>query len=575
MREQSSVSSVCNSISLATQQGLISHLQTLKTLLRQGVAIRGSTDSESNIYQFDLDKAINDKGLKLLLDENRYVTAHDILEEQKQALVLSARRHLLDDILRRKFFSILADESSDVSKKEQLSFSVRTCNDNYEVSEDFVGIFECSQGLSSEALLHYTKDILLRCGMDGNRMAAMGFDGAAAMKSLARMLQADVAPNAIYVHCFAHCNELIVQDATKQSNLLSTSLDLCQSLYAIVGAYPKRILLFEEIQKDFQNERDTTDYKVLRLQSLSATRWTTRVKAADVIFEKSAELRKTLETLEMDPSVIADTKARIRGILRRQLSSLDVIFKLNATRKLVGLLEKLSKELQAVDISAEYALFSIRHVLRRLQEMRCEEEFEHLLGEAKKIPGITETNDEVRQRKIPRWMEGGETMLTEGLHGRDANVHNSSTAQMRRSYYGAIDAIVTSLEERFEQEELTLLTSIEKILLTAMKERGVSLVGLTTSLVNKEDLKTQLDNLPTIVGLYNVEQKKKLTEITRISTIAQIFNAMPSAKKQCSEVHKLIMLYTRCRLRQPPVSARLAPCVDSKPGCGRRLEEII
>ena len=125
------------------------------------MAIRGNTDSESNIYQFDLDKAVNDKGLKLLLDENRYVTAHDILEEQKQALVLSARRHLLDDILRRKFFSILADESSDVSKKEQLSFSVRTCNDNYEVSEDFVGIFECSQGLSSEALLDHIQPNML------------------------------------------------------------------------------------------------------------------------------------------------------------------------------------------------------------------------------------------------------------------------------------------------------------------------------------------------------------------------------------------------------------------------------
>jgi hypothetical protein len=85
------------------------------------------------------------------------------------------------------------------------------------------------------------------------------------MKSLARKLQADVAPNAIYVHCFAHCNELIIKDTTKQSNLLSTSLDLCQSLYAIVGAYPKRILLFEEIQRDIQSEDDTEDYKVLRL----------------------------------------------------------------------------------------------------------------------------------------------------------------------------------------------------------------------------------------------------------------------------------------------------------------------
>jgi hypothetical protein len=70
-----------------------------------------------------------------------------------------------------------------------------------------------------------------------------------------------------YVHCFAHCNELIVKDAMKQCPLLSTSLDLCQALYAIVGAYPKRILLFEEIQDDFKHENYSDEYKVLRLQS--------------------------------------------------------------------------------------------------------------------------------------------------------------------------------------------------------------------------------------------------------------------------------------------------------------------
>ena len=162
-------------------------------------------------------------------------------------------------------------------------------------------------------------------------MAAMGFDGTSAMKSLARKLTAEVAPKAIYVHCFAHCNELIVKDAMKQCHLLSTSLDLCQVLYSIVGAYPKRILLFEEIQKEVLYENCTEEYKVLRLQSLSATTWTTRVKAADVIFDKSAKLRTTLEMLKEDQSISSDTKIRIQGILKHQLSSLPVLFNLNVT----------------------------------------------------------------------------------------------------------------------------------------------------------------------------------------------------------------------------------------------------
>ena len=80
---------------------------------------------------------------------------------------------------------------------------------------------------------------------------------------IARKLNGDIATNAIYFHCFPHCNELIVQDSTKQSTLLSMLLNLCQLLYGIVGADPKRILLFKEVQADFQNESDMDDYKVL------------------------------------------------------------------------------------------------------------------------------------------------------------------------------------------------------------------------------------------------------------------------------------------------------------------------
>ena len=169
--------------------------------------------------------------------------------------------------------------------------------------------------------------------MDGNKMAAIGFNGASEVKSLARKPKEDIAANAIYVHCFAQRTQRTQRTryATNHSTLLSIFLDLCESLYAIVGAYPKRILLFEEVQANFQNESDKDDYKVLRLKSLSATRWTSRAKTADVIFKKSAEIRVTLEKLQEDLSLATDTKARVGGILRQQLSSLKILFNLNAT----------------------------------------------------------------------------------------------------------------------------------------------------------------------------------------------------------------------------------------------------
>eukprot|EP00112_Aurelia_sp_Birch-Aquarium-sp1_P025798 Seg8790.2 transcript_id=Seg8790.2/GoldUCD/mRNA.D3Y31 product="hypothetical protein" protein_id=Seg8790.2/GoldUCD/D3Y31 len=77
----------------------------------------------------------------------------------------------------------------------------------------------------------------------------------------------------------------------------------------------------------------------------------------------------------------------------------------------------------------------------------------------------------------------------------------------------------------------------------AINDKGIPIDSLTHALINKDKLRMQLDDLPTILGLYNIEQKKKITSISRISTIADIFNSMPSAKKQCSKVHKIIKLY--------------------------------
>lgn len=201
-----------------------------------------------------------------------------------------------------------------------------------------------------------------------------------------------------------------------------------------MGAYPKCIQLFEQIHRDFKYEKETNEYKVRRLQSLSAIRWTTRVKAVNIIFDKFVELRSTLETLKKDPSVTADTKATIQGILKRQLSSLEVLFNLNVTRKLIALLEKFSKELQSVEISTDYALYFLKHTIHRMHEMGTDKEFERIrLRETKSIPGVQENSSYARQRKVPRWMEVGDCIATEQI--QIAGTTNSTTTnQMRRPY---------------------------------------------------------------------------------------------------------------------------------------------
>ena len=170
------------------------------------------------------------------------------------------------------------------------------------------------------------------------------------------------------------------------------------------------------------------------------------------------------------------------------------------------------------------------------------ENYNFILEESKKIVEVCEKSDEVRPRKVPRRMEGGSSILTERLPASSTDCITCND-NLRKSFFEAIDAISSSLEQRFQQEDLSTLKRIEEVLLKSMKNRGVDLIILKCGFLDKEMVERQLDDLPTILGLYNAERELKITNVTRIGTVEDIFNAMPSAKLQCPGVHRMIKLY--------------------------------
>ena len=62
------------------------------------------------------------------------------------------------------FFSIIADEGTDISKSEELSFCVRTVDENLEAFEDFLG-FHQLENIISDVIVRVIKDILLRLNL--------------------------------------------------------------------------------------------------------------------------------------------------------------------------------------------------------------------------------------------------------------------------------------------------------------------------------------------------------------------------------------------------------------------------
>ncbi|XP_077972730.1 52 kDa repressor of the inhibitor of the protein kinase-like [Styela clava] len=109
----------------------------------------------------------------------------------------------------KSFVSVIADESCDISGKEQLSIVFRNVKGG-EVCERFTGLVEMDsvsvESISSNILTH-----LSGIGVDLQKLVGQGYDGATTMAGHVSGVQKrirDKYPRAIFVHCASHCLNL-------------------------------------------------------------------------------------------------------------------------------------------------------------------------------------------------------------------------------------------------------------------------------------------------------------------------------------------------------------------------------
>ena len=93
---------------------------------------------------------------------------------------------------------------------------------------------------------------------------------------------------------------------------------------------------------------------------------------------------------------------------------------------------------------------------------------------------------------------------------------------------------------------------VENLLLTAVNSSSTVTSGplilqviqsMYTKVIDMRKLQTHLSMLPDLVKSYQKLQKLSVLNITKVSTIADMFAAIPTAKDLLSEVDKLLRLY--------------------------------
>ena len=359
--------------------------------MRQGLAIRGHKDEESNLYQLLKLRCEDCQELSGWLKKHQYMS-HDIINELITLMGKALLRNLLANIREASWYAILADETRDVSNHEQLSVSIRWVDESYTIHEDFIGLVHVLQ-TTADSLTSAIKDVLIRCILPLSNCRGQGYDGASNMMGhlhgVATQILA-IEPTAIKVHCFAHCLNLCLQDVTRKCRPIKAALDLVMEISHLIINSPKRSLVFDQCKNDLTPEH-------AGLRPLCPTRWTVRTCAIDATLKNYQTLLEALETINAES--YDDYGRRADGVLSL-LRQFDTFFELNLSHLIFSATEQTSR---AKDISVQEALNAVNLTVAFLKRQRIDTAYQLfyslVVTKAKKY-----TDDPVfpRYRRPPR-----------------------------------------------------------------------------------------------------------------------------------------------------------------------------
>ena len=185
----------------------------------QGLALRGDTSDESNLVQLLCLRSEDNPMLLNWLQKaaNKYTSP----ENQNEMLMIMAH-HVLQKILvsihTSPFLSLMVDEATDISNKEQLTIVIWHVNDNFIVFEEFLGLYHLT-ATDAGSIVAVIKDVQLWLQIPLSKLRGQCYDGCSTMAGkkagVAAMIQQEEA-RAIFTHSYGHALNLSVSDTIKR-----------------------------------------------------------------------------------------------------------------------------------------------------------------------------------------------------------------------------------------------------------------------------------------------------------------------------------------------------------------------
>ncbi|CAN6709165.1 unnamed protein product [Malus baccata var. baccata] len=348
---------------------------------------------------------------------NLKLLAPSIQKEIVNSCALETLNAIMDG-LKDRFFSILVDETRDMSVKEQMTMVLRYVDDNGHVIERFVGIQHVTNTTSS-SLKDVIDTLFSRNGLSISKLRGQGYNGASNMRGELNDLKTKILreqPCAYYVHCFAHQLQLALVAVTKKNIDIASFFATANNVVNHVGASCKR----QELVNAFENDCLITG----------------------IISMFSSVIHVLQMVIDDNPNESAGEANK----LMREIRTFEFVFHLYLMKVILGLTNDLSQALQMKDQEIVNAMALVKSCKKKLHWMR-NNGFDALVDEVSSFC-------EKHYIDVPNIED---TFILPGRSRRNAPIKTNRHHYRVELFIYVIDEQITELEDRFNEVNTELL----------------------------------------------------------------------------------------------------------------------
>ena len=150
----------------------------------------------------------------------------------------------------------MIDETTDVSNVEQVVICLRWVDENFEVQEEFVSLFEVAS-TGAEIIYAAITDVFLRLNLAISKVRGQCYDGAATMSGsksgvVTRMCAAELC--AVFTHCYGYSLNLACGDAIKHCKLMWDALDTSHEIIKLIKKSPACEAIFKMLKAEMDTD---------------------------------------------------------------------------------------------------------------------------------------------------------------------------------------------------------------------------------------------------------------------------------------------------------------------------------